>query len=376
MFLIEPRLQKYDWGMVGTIPEMLGLGQVDGPVAEAWWGTHPIAPSALGAPGSGDLAQAISSDADGLLGGGLHELPFLLKVLAIAKPLSIQVHPTMAQAQEGYDIENAAGVPVEAPGRTFRDPRHKPEMIVAITHMRLLSGFRQPSPVATDIAALAGGDDELARTLGGAGGIRSYVSAVLDGPLRPDLLAALETAVDDDSAIGFAGRAARAFRGDRGALVALAMNPVVLNPGEASFVPARQAHSYQSGVGVEIMANSDNVVRGGLTSKPVDVALFESIVDAHPTPPQWPDVDHLGGRTFYSIAAEEFSLSRLDRAAVDVGPAPRIVLAVGGEATIAAGSSVMRLDAGQAAFVGHSDGAIKVTASALAFVALPGVSRG
>lgn len=375
MFLIQPRLQKYDWGMTGTTPAMLGLAPVDGPVAEAWWGTHPSAPSLVGAPGSGDLAQALSADPKGLLGDGLDELPFLLKVLAIAKPLSIQVHPTMAQARAGYDSENDAGVPLGAPGRTFRDPRHKPEMIVAITPMRLLSGFRRPRAIAGDVAVLAGRDDELVSALRDADGVRSYLLAVLEGQPRPDLLAALTRAVDDDSAIGFAGRAARAFPGDRGALVALAMNPVVLTPGEASFVPARHVHSYQSGVGVEIMANSDNVVRGGLTSKPVDVAQFEAIVDTTPSGPHWPDVYEVGGRTTYRAPVAEFALSRVEQSTLDVALAPRIVLAIDGEATITAEGATMTLDAGQAAFVGVSDGAIKVTASALAFVALPGFDR-
>lgn len=376
MFRIEPRLQQYDWGMAGTIPKMLGLAPVDGPVAEAWWGAHPSAPSALAAPGSGTLADAIVADRSELLGAGFAELPFLLKILAIAKPLSIQVHPTAARAREGFAAENALAVPLDAPRRTFRDPRHKPEMIVAITPMRLLSGFRGRGPLAADLAALVGEGDELVAAVRGDDGIRTYLLAVLDGRPRPDLLATLERAADDDSAIGFAGRAARAFRADRGALVALAMNPVLLGPGEASFVPARQVHSYQSGVGVEIMSNSDNVVRGGLTTKPVDVALFESIVDATPSAPLWPDVSDDRGRRTYVVPAEEFALSRIDRATLAMAPAPRIVLAVDGPVAIAAGGTALTLDAGQAAFVGHGDGAMEVTASALAFVAQPGARRG
>jgi mannose-6-phosphate isomerase len=124
------------------------------------------------------------------------------------------------------------------------------------------------------------------------------------------------------------------------------------------------------------MANSDNVVRGGLTSKPVDVGLFESIVDAAPSTPRSPDVSDIGGRRTYGVPAAEFALSRVDRDTLVVRPAPRIVLAVDGQVTIAAGDAALTLDAGQAAFVGYGDGAIEVTASALAFVVLPGTRRG
>ena len=367
MIRIGPRLKPFAWGQRDALPAMLGVDGHDGPVAEAWYGAHETDPSTL--DDGSDLAAYIASDPHAMVGG--ERLPYLLKILAIASPLSLQVHPTSEQARAGYEAEQDSGVAVGAPDRTFRDPRHKPELIVALTPMRLLVGLRDARDVTRDLRAL--GADDLAALTEGSESLLSYVVAVLAGEASQSVIDRLALVPEGDSAMALAGRAARAFPGDPGALVALAMNPVLLQPGQGCYVPPRVIHSYQSGIGVEIMANSDNVVRGGLTPKPVDVARLEAILDAQPAAPLRPQVLRDGAATTYSVPAEEFALMRLERGSVTLPSQPRIVLALdGAELTTASGS--LTLAPGQAAFVPLADGEVTVRTDGVTFVALPGGS--
>jgi mannose-6-phosphate isomerase len=362
---IGPRLKPFAWGQVDAIPRLLGLSQITGPVAEAWFGAHESDPSGL--EDGSDLAAHIAADPQGAVGGD--RLPYLLKILAIESPLSIQVHPTMEQARVGYDFEEATSVDLVAPERTFRDPRHKPELIVALTPMRLLVGMRSTADLADDLRAL--GSERLTKLVEGHTSLLSYVIAVLGGQADAVMLERLADVPDGDTALALAGRAARAFPGDPGALVALAMNPVVLEPGEGCYVPPRVIHSYQSGIGVEIMANSDNVVRGGLTPKPIDVARLEAILDASPAGPLRPTVTHDGAATIYTVPVDDFELVRVEAGGAQVRAAARVVLAMD-EATLTLSGGSHVLPAGGAAFVPLSDGPLTVSTEGVAFVALPG----
>ncbi len=294
----------------------------------------------------GDLGTFIAADPHATVGGA--SLPYLLKILAIASPLSIQVHPTLAQARAGFAAEDAARVGLAAPERTFRDTQHKPELIVALTPMRLLVGMRGARELADDLRTL--GADGLVSLVDGTGSLLPYVMAVLGGEADASLIERLANLPDGDTAAALAGRAARAFPGDPGALVALAMNPVLLQPGEGCYVPPRVIHSYQSGIGVEIMANSDNVVRGGLTPKAVDVRLLEEILDAVPTPAERPRMSRVGAATTYVVPVDDFALVRVEGGCADTPASPRIVLALAEtEVTTASGSETLR--AGEAAFL-------------------------
>lgn len=362
---IGPRLKPFAWGQADAIPRLLGLADVEGPIAEAWFGAHESAPSATA--GGGDLASFIAADPDGTVGGG--RLPYLLKVLAIASPLSIQVHPTQEQAQAGFEVEERAHVGLAAPERTFRDTRHKPELIVALTPMRLLVGMRGVRELADDLRSL--GADSLVPLVDGQESLLTYVIAVLGGDADSALITRLADLPEGDTAPALAGRAARAFPGDPGALVALAMNPVLLQPGQGCYVPPRVIHSYQSGIGVEIMANSDNVVRGGLTPKAIDVVRLEAILDAAPATPQRPRTSQLGAATTYSVPVDDFALVRVDGGAARTPAAPRIVLALDEtEVTTASGSETLR--AGEAVFLPLADGVATVSTQGVAFIALPG----
>ena len=365
MIRIGPRLKPFAWGQTDSLPRLLGLESTHEPVAEAWFGAHESSPSAI--DGGGDLATHIANDPEGTVGGGT--LPYLLKVLAIASPLSIQVHPNTAQAQEGFESEEHAHVGLGAAERTFRDPRHKPELIVALTPMRLLVGLRGARELADDLRTL--GADALVSLVDGREALLTYVMAVLGGDADATLIDRLADRPDGDSALALAGRAARAFPGDPGALVALAMNPVMLQPGEGCYVPPRVIHSYQSGIGVEIMANSDNVVRGGLTPKAIDVLHLEAILDAAPKTPERPRLARDGASTTYSVPVDDFALMRVEGGAAPTPAAPRIVLALD-ETTVTTASGSETLRAGEAIFVPLADGEASVTTEGVAFVALPG----
>jgi mannose-6-phosphate isomerase len=364
---IGPRLKAFAWGQRDALPRMLAVDGHDAPVAEAWFGAHETDPSTL--EDGSDLASYIASDPQGTVGAD--RLPYLLKILAIASPLSLQVHPTSEQARAGYAAEQASGVAVGAPERTFKDARHKPELIVAVTPMRLLVGLREAHEVARDLLGL--GADDLASIVHGSDSLLPYVVAVLGGEANPAVIERLAHAPEGDSAIALAGRAARAFPGDPGALVALAMNPVMLQPGQGCYVPPRVIHSYQSGIGVEIMANSDNVVRGGLTPKAIDVERLEAILDAQPAAPLRPLVTRSGAATTYAVPADEFALVRIERGAATLPAQPRIVLALDG-AELTTASGALTLSRGQAAFVPMADGEVTVRTEGVAFVARPGSS--
>ena len=362
---IGPRLKASAWGQTDAIPRLLGLAVTEGPVAEAWFGAHESAPSAIA--DGGDLATFIAADPRATVGG--EALPYLLKILAIASPLSLQVHPTPEQARTGFAADDAARVGLAAPERTFRDTRHKPELIVALTPMRLLVGMRGTRELADDLRSL--GADSLVPLVEGRESLLTYVMAVLGGEADALLIERLAGLPDGDSAAALAGRAARAFPGDPGALVALAMNPVLLQPGEGCYVPPRVIHSYQSGIGVEIMANSDNVVRGGLTPKAVDVQLLEAILDAVPTAAERPSTSRVGAATTYSVPVDDFALIRVEGGSANTPASPRIVLALDEtEVTTASGRETLR--AGEAAFLPLSDGPAAVATQGVAFVALPG----
>jgi len=263
----EPR--DYAWGSTTLIPELLGTAPDGHPQAEIWFGTHPGSPTRLAT--GGDLRDAVG------------ELPFLLKILAAGSPLSLQAHPTTAQAQEGFARENAAGVPIDAPQRNYKDPFAKPEMVYALSdEFRALCGFR---PVAVTRAVLDAVDPELLPGLRTDADLPAVFAWLLSGD--PAVAAVVEavsaaaTDADGDSWHTVRGLVA-AYPGDPGIAISLLLHTVVLRRGEALYLPAGNIHAYQEGLGIELMGPSDNVLRCGLTPKHVDVAELLRIVDFTP----------------------------------------------------------------------------------------------
>ncbi|WP_061961611.1 mannose-6-phosphate isomerase, class I [Demequina flava] len=375
MHLISPVLRDYAWGTHEDIPQLLGVKPPGGPVAEAWWGAHTSAPSGSVGRESVALDELIARDEEAMLG---HEaskrwgarLPYLLKILAIDKPLSLQVHPTLAQARHGFALEQrgTGGLPHQ-----FVDPFHKPEMVVAVTPMVVLAGVREVADTAADLRALgtsrAAG---LASALENEGEVRDFIRGALTGGVDDETLTALAElggAAEPGSSLAAAANALSHFPGDPGAIVALGMNCVQLAPGDAVFVGAGVLHSYQSGMGLEIMANSDNVVRAGLTPKQVNVPLLLKLLDPKPCAPQVPVVRADGAARHLVTTAEEFALTIVNDGKVAVAPAPRIVLCFRGTATLQVGEHTLHLERGQAAFVPHSDGDLTVAADGGAVIA-------
>ncbi len=379
--------------MTEVLEDLVGLPHSGDPVAEAWWGAHTSAPALAiaahhdGADEAGlhagdalPLDELISRIPETMLGpdlaGRWERLPYLLKVLAIAKPLSLQVHPTLDQAEAGYKDEDQRGVPADAPTRTFKDRSHKPEMIVALTPMTLLAGFRPANAVAQDLVWLGQPctrrwAEELANATEPTVALGQYIQKVLRDPEAPAALEALvevggRSGVPESLAV--ASAAALEFPGDPGALVAIALNVVRLTPGQACFTTAGVIHSYQSGVGVEIMANSDNVVRAGLTPKPVDIDLLVALTDGTPTPPPRVITERDGAVTRFPTPVDEFALSMVERGSAAFEPGPRIVLAVDGTAAVHGERGSVSLARGEAVFVPHGDGRLMVDAVGSTFV--------
>ncbi len=315
---LHNRIQSYAWGSPTAIPALLGTPSTGAPQAELWIGAHPSAPSLAD---GGPLDALIAEHPQALLGSASvarfgPRLPFLLKVLAAARPLSLQAHPSRAQALAGFARENAAQVPLGAPHRTYKDDNHKPELLCAVTPFRALCGFRAAAQTADLLAALK--LESLRSTLA-AHGLQALFRQVMTMPR-----AAAGTLVDDvvtacrsRPPAGFEAECANAvslaaeYPGDVGVIGALLLNLVHLQPGEALALGAGNLHAYLEGTGIEVMANSDNVLRGGLTPKHVDVPELLRVLDFSNGPA--PVLRPRGSpEALYETPFPDFRLSRLD----------------------------------------------------------------
>ena len=356
-------VQHYAWGSPTAIPELLGVAPDGRPWAELWIGAHPSAPSTLGSSGSGEpLDEAIATDPIGFLGGAVVErfgprLPFLLKVLAAGEPLSLQAHPSEAQAQAGFARENAAGIALDAPSRVYKDPYHKPELLCALTPFDALCGFRPIEATLRLFAALRGAHglqpfaEALRRAPDPAEGLRHAVGHLLTMPPGDQRHLVEETASACAAHHGafeletsWMVRLSQHHPGDIGSVVSLLLNVVRLGPGQAIGLVSGNLHAYLSGTGVELMANSDNVLRGGLTVKHVDVPELLRILDFTPlADPVLAPVAIPGGLR-YAIAAEEFRLDRFELGPRE-SPGPRTA-ATGGEPASVTGPAIVLTTSG------------------------------
>jgi mannose-6-phosphate isomerase len=369
MWQINNTVRHYPWGSHTVIPELLGEpSPADRPYAELWMGAHPDEPSVRsdGIP----LDKAIAAEPDRLLGREVHErfgarLPFLLKVLAAERPLSLQAHPSNSQAAAGFAAEEAAGVPRDDPTRTFKDPFHKPELLLALTPVEALCGFR---PVEESLHCLA----KLQ-----VPALKPTIAALARGGLRaaiPQLIALSDerrTVLVDavaEAAAGFvaahdpefintyrwAASLAETYPGDAGVVISLMCNHLKLAPGEAVFLPAGNLHAYLSGAGVEVMASSDNVLRGGLTGKHIDLAALIEVLDF--TDARVPVIHPvLGpGGLRYPVPVEDFDLTRCQ---LGTSPGtlttagPQVLLCTEGTCVLNSAGSELVLQKGTAAFV-------------------------
>ena len=377
-------VQTYAWGDPSAIWELIGR-EPAGPGAELWMGAHPVAPSRVASPVATTLDELIGQDPPAALGADVAQrhggrLPFLAKVLAAAQPLSLQAHPGPERARSGFEREEAEGRPLDDPARTYRDASHKPELICAITPFRACCGFRDLSATRAlfdELATPALDDlrDRLRRDALPADVLADALRWLLTLP--PESARRLVAAtVDATAAPGsshfraereWAGRMAEHHPGDAGVVVALLLNLVELAPGEALFLGAGNLHCYLEGVGVEVMASSDNVIRGGLTGKHVDVEELLDVVDASPL-----EVDvqrPLGALHTYRSPVPEFALTRIELRgpAVERDAGPHIVVALEGELELWAGDRSLELARGESAWVPAADGPLRLQGSGLVF---------
>ena len=366
------------------MPELLGIANpADRPFAEVWLGAHPALPARLAMDEDEvPFDELLGSHGAAFLGSGVMGafggLPYLLKILAAAQPLSIQVHPTKAQAEEGFRREEAAGVPRDAPHRGYRDANHKPEVLVALTPFHALSGFRTLEEIGTvleGLRELAGLLPSYAPTPDGLRALLEAYLALPDDRIQPALARLVERLREEhgggpgamDDPVYWLLEADRVFsspgRVDRGLLFVLLLELVHLEPGEALFQPARVPHAYLRGAGVELMANSDNVLRCGLTPKHIDAHELLRIVDFQPTGPVrvQPHVGLTSDHRVYETPAREFALAEVSIGpgrivdAVAHGTDTLVVTGAGPEATVrvAAPDGVVELARGGACVVPH-----------------------
>lgn len=393
MELLHGAVRTYAWGSRTAIAEFTGRpAPTAHPEAELWLGAHPGDPAWLEtASGRKSLLETIAADPEGQLGSAVRgrfgdALPFLVKVLAAEEPLSLQAHPSRRQAQEGYSREDSLGVPVNSPVRNYRDRSHKPELLVSLGEFHALAGFRPAARTVEFMRALAVSDlDPYLALLSGqsdAEGLRALfttwitapqsdldvlVPAVLDGAVAYVRTGAREFAAEARTLLELGER----YPGDAGVLAALLLNRVSLGPGEGIYMPAGNLHSYLRGVGVEVMANSDNVLRGGLTPKHVDVPELLRVLDFTPAREAWlrPKKVRNGVETVYETPAPEFATSVLNLDGDDLGrevdvpvrhDGPQILLCTQGRGLVRSKSVEVEVDRGSAVWVAADDGPISL----------------
>lgn len=386
MRLLHNPIRPYAWGSRTAIPALLGAEPTGQPQAELWMGAHPGDPSYVEdrAGELWSLRDLIAADPERELGAGClgafgPRLPYLFKLLAADEPLSLQAHPNPEQAREGYAREDAAGLAPDAPTRNYRDADAKPELVCALEPFEALSGFRLPEETLRiadrlDVAELAPYLLPL-RSEPGEAGLRETFTGLMTVPedrrraVVDAVLGACARHADDLAEADLLLRLGVAYPGDIGVVAALLLNHVVLAPGEALYLPAGNLHAYVRGLAVELMGNSDNVLRGGLTSKHIDVPELLHVLEFVPRPVDRlvPVPDPGGGPDRYPAPAREFQLASLavDGEAVLDPAGPQILLCVEGSVTAYSGGSDtgVGLAPGRSAFGGADEGPVRLRGS-------------
>ena len=375
MFEIVNTPRDYAWGSTSAIAGLLGTVPSGSPEAELWLGDHPACPARVKSTGQSLIAWGASHPER----FGTGPLPFLLKVLAAESPLSIQAHPTRVQAEHGFAAENAVGLDPDSPNRNFRDANHKPEVIVALSDFSALCGFRPSAERASIIAEL------INQTIPGSSELASAVTTGLDvavewmltrGDGMSQLVEALSAGIRApsnavvDDALETARVLSGHFPGDPGIGVSILLNHVMLRPGEALFLPAGNIHAYLHGLGIEVMAASDNVLRGGLTSKHVDIPELLDVLDFRELHEPRLDATESNGVRTFDPGLDDFVLTEIE-AHHDVHVAisgPAIAIVVAGEVMLYSDAEY-GLPRGSSVFIEAGETVNRVTGTGRIFVA-------
>lgn len=398
MKLLDGVVRPYAWGSRTAIASLRQKPVPSPhPEAELWFGAHAEGPATVLGPDGGvqgDLLELIDDDPQRALGAASIDqfgarLPLLLKVLAADEPLSLQAHPSAEQAREGFAREEAAGVPIDAPTRNYKDASHKPELIVAISEFDALAGFRDPARTIDLLRELQVRelDPYLGMLVGqpDAEGLRAVFTTWLTLPessLRTVVPAVLSGAVDALNAgsqfapeLRTALELGEIYPNDPGVLASLLLNRIHLSPNEGLYLPAGVLHAYLSGTGVEIMANSDNVLRGGLTPKHIDVPELLRVLDFAPVDvgDLTPRMRTVGAERIYVTPAPEFRLSRVELEGTGLHqpssicfdmPGPQILATMGGTIEVRLpGDPPLAVSSGYAVWIPDGDPDVVVRAS-------------
>jgi mannose-6-phosphate isomerase len=395
MWRLENTIQRYAWGSRTALAALQGRPSPTGePEAELWMGAHPRGPSRLCDDGR-TLLQAVDEDPGGMLGALVMQrfgprLPFLLKVLAAAEPLSLQAHPDAARAREGFGEEEAAGIPRDASHRNYADPYAKPELVCALAPFVALCGFRAVADTRALVDALAVPSlRAVAEPLwsrpereGLAATVHALMTMAEPAPLLQAVLAAAGrpgpvAAARWHRELAWVGRLGQRHAGDAGVVVALLLNLVELSRGEALFLSAGNLHCYLEGTAVEIMGSSDNVLRGGLTPKHVDVPELLRVLDCHAGPVPVRCARPISAyEAVYDAPTPDFALSRIELSTGERWTAPvagpELLLCVEGHACLEADvpePRTLALAPGDSAFVPASRAgrAVRAESSAMLF---------
>ncbi|MBF4617280.1 mannose-6-phosphate isomerase, class I [Clavibacter sp. VKM Ac-2873] len=409
--------RDYAWGSRTAIAGLLGGEPSGGPEAELWLGAHDGSPTRVVDPasagGATTLAEWIRRDpattlgplAAGLRPGDGPGLPFLLKVLAADGPLSLQAHPDLHRARLGFRDEEERGIPIDAPHRNYKDPLHKPELVFALSdEFHALCGFRplaevrevftllltldasgpdsDPAVIRSVLSRLMGAEadvlrDAFAFLMGGGPEVRRLVD-------RVTLLASLASerqCGEFSTEMRTVRELAEAYPGDPGIVTSLLLNRVTLRRGEALYLPAGNIHAYLHGLGIELMAASDNVLRGGLTPKHVDVPELLDVLEFQALPVPYLAPEHAApGVDLYRPDVPDFLLAHVcpatrDQAAGDAGASvvvvdgPAVLLCTSGRMTVRGEVSTVVVGRGDAVFVTPDEGRLVVTGEGEAFLA-------
>jgi mannose-6-phosphate isomerase len=383
--------RPFAWGSDGGISALLGTTPTGRPEAELWLGAHPASPAVVVGEAAGRTLIDVVDE----------PLPFLMKVLAAKSALSLQAHPTLEQAAEGFAREEAAGVPLDAPERNYKDRLHKPEILYALSdEFHALCGFRSAAAVHESIGQLIevdaarppatdtvhnrgplhrwldrmGGDESIPHVfewlITRGDGVDELVSRVSELAADPvfDGVPEFETVRD----------LSRWYPGDPGIVLSLMLNRLTLRRGEVLWLPAGNIHAYLTGVGVELMASSDNVLRGGLSPKHVDVAELLNVLDFRPIPaPYLPPERVAPGVEVFAPGVPDFALTVVDLdAAAGVAalpiPGPAIALCVRGAAELSGAEGRSPLVRGEALYITPDESPLALTGDGLVFVATTG----
>lgn len=372
-------VQNYAWGSKTALTDLYGIANPNNlPMAELWMGAHPKSSSKI-EDASGQvrsLRDVIEADKAALLGDKVAqrfgELPFLFKVLCADQPLSIQVHPNKQASEIGFAKENAAGIPLDAAERNYKDPNHKPELVFALTPFLAMNAFREFSEIISLLQPVAGAHNAIAHFLENpnADALSQLFASLLNmqGEEKSHALAVLKAALDSQQ--GEPWETIRLisefYPDDSGLFSPLLLNVVKLNPGEAMFLFAETPHAYLQGVALEVMANSDNVLRAGLTPKYIDIPELVANVKfvAKPAAELLTQPVKNGAELDFPIPVDDFAFSLHDLSSAETSVAQEsaaILFCVEGETTLRKGEQRLVLKPGESAFVAANESPVSVS---------------